>query len=299
MPEVQSRIEVFENGRRASFANTAPLLSASPFLNDDTVIERYATCKPAEYKEREFTADILFLFDSPASRVVAGTEAQRFTGQIRPGHTWLIPRHAPHHSLLPFGHSGVAVAIGRATLERHVGPLLHGGRAELASRFGIRDSQLEHLLLGLLAVAKEGSHADPMIGEFLLNAACRRLVQSYAVSKLNPAPRKGGIAPARLKRVLQYIEDNLDRAITLSDLSSVAGMSLYYFATLFKQSVGLTPHKYILQRRISLAQQLLRNENISILDISLRVGFEYPNNFARVFYRITGVSPSRYRQDFL
>ena len=101
----------------------------------------------------------------------------------------------------------------------------------------------------------------------------------------------------RLKRVLSYIEANVDRAITLSELSRVADMSLYYFATLFKQSTSLSPHQYVLRRRIERAKQLLRATETSVLEISLSLGFEHPNNFARTFRRLTGTSPTHYRRD--
>ena len=99
--------------------------------------------------------------------------------------------------------------------------------------------------------------------------------------------------------MLSYIEANLGRPITLSELSKVADMSLYYFATLFKQSTRLSPYQYVLRRRIERAKQLLRETKAAVLEISLSLGFEQPNNFARTFRRLTGTSPTRYRQNLL
>ena len=172
------------------------------------------------------------------------------------------------------------------------------GRIELAPLFNLEDDQLEHLLRALLAVARDGSGADVLMGELLVNAACVRLAKRYAVSKLNIVPRRGGLPKARLKRVLEYIDANLDKNITLSELAGIANMSLYYFAVLFRQSTGLSPHRYILNQRVELrAKELLRDPRLSVLDVSINVGFEHQNNFARAFRRVIGVSPTQFRRD--
>jgi AraC family transcriptional regulator len=76
-------------------------------------------------------------------------------------------------------------------------------------------------------------------------------------------------------------------------------MSLYYFAVLFRQSTGLSLHKYLLNRRIERSKVLLCDLERSVLDVGLQVGFEHQNNFARAFRRVVRVSPTEYRRDYL
>jgi AraC family transcriptional regulator len=292
-----SRIESYQNGRRVAFAYRPPLLSCSPFQSEDTVLERYATPHGAEYRERQTPTCILFLHDGEPTEATAHMGEQRFRGWLRPGDMWLIPSLTVHSSFFPKAHGGVVLSIGSLALERHAGPLMHGGRIELTPRFNLKDGLLEHLMRGLTGVAQDGTAADSLLGELLLNAVCVRLAKRYAISKLNPAHRRGGLPPMRLKRVLAYIEANIDRSISLSSLAHVADMSLYHFAGLFKRSTSLSPHQYVLQRRIQRAKQLLRETNNSILELSLSLGFEHPNNFARAFRRVTGVSPTNYRDN--
>ena len=299
MPISESRIKVYENGHRVPFAYRPPLSTASLFQSDDAVLERYVKQEPANYRERQMATGLLFLFEDELTQATARTEEQRFHGEVCSGDMWLIPPFALHSAFFPGVHGVVALSIGPLALERHVSPLMHGGRMEFAPRFSLKDSQLEHLVRGLVGVAEEGPQADPLIAELLLNATCLRLAKRYAVSKLNLAPRTGGLPPMRLQRVLSYIEANLDRAITLSQLSTVADMSLYYFATLFKQSTKLSPHQYVLRRRIERAKQLLRETKAGVLEISLSLGYEQPNNFARTFRRLTGTSPTHYRRNLL
>jgi AraC-like DNA-binding protein len=104
-----------------------------------------------------------------------------------------------------------------------------------------------------------------------------------------------GLPSARLKRILAHIDAHLDKNITLADLAADARLSVYYFATQFKRSTGFSPHRYILYRRVTRARELLRNTRLSVLDVSLDLGFQHQNNFARAFRRVTGMTPSHFR----
>jgi transcriptional regulator GlxA family with amidase domain len=111
------------------------------------------------------------------------------------------------------------------------------------------------------------------------------------------AIQDGGLPAARLKRVLAFIDAHLDENITLADLARSSNLSLYYFATLFRRSMGVSPHRYILNLRVSRARELLRNTGLSVLDVSLDLGFQHQNNFARAFRRITGMTPTGFRRN--
>jgi AraC-like DNA-binding protein len=108
--------------------------------------------------------------------------------------------------------------------------------------------------------------------------------------------QNAGLPAARLKRVLAYIDAHLDENITLAELARSAKLSVYYFATLFKRTTGFSPHRYILHRRVIRARELLRNTSLSVLDVSLDLGFQHQNNFARAFRRITGMTPTYFRR---
>jgi AraC-like DNA-binding protein len=122
-------------------------------------------------------------------------------------------------------------------------------------------------------------------------------------SRDSNAPRAGSeeavqnprLPAPRLKRILEYVDTHLGENITLADLARNSNLSLYYFATLFRKSTGLSPHRYILHRRVSRAQRLLQNTDLSVLDVSLDLGFQHQNNFARAFRRVTGMTPTGFR----
>ena len=103
----------------------------------------------------------------------------------------------------------------------------------------------------------------------------------------------------RLRRVTEYIQQNLDKDLTLAELAAVVYMSPYHFARLFKGSTGVPPHRFVVRQRIARASAFLATEELSIAQISLRVGFRTPSHFATVFRRVTGVTPRGYRTGHL
>ena len=100
---------------------------------------------------------------------------------------------------------------------------------------------------------------------------------------------------SRLRRVTGFIQDNLNRQLTLLDLSAVVHMSPYHFARLFKQSTGVPPHRFVLGQRIVRASLLLRSARLSIAEVARLVGFRTPSHFTTAFRRMTGITPSAYR----
>lgn len=106
-----------------------------------------------------------------------------------------------------------------------------------------------------------------------------------------------GLPSPRLNRVLVFVEENLAVDLNLFTLAGVAGMSPYYFCRSFKQSTGITPHRYVLQRRMELAKRLLEQRSGYLAEIAQQVGFADQSQFARVFRKIVGMTPSEYRKN--
>jgi len=99
----------------------------------------------------------------------------------------------------------------------------------------------------------------------------------------------------RLRRVIEYVQENLQRDLRLAELSALVHMSPYHFARLFKQSTGVPPHRFLVRRRIDAARVLLAAQTAPIAEIAQLVGFRTPSHFTTTFRRVTGMTPSAYR----
>ena len=105
----------------------------------------------------------------------------------------------------------------------------------------------------------------------------------------------GTLPWGRLRRVIEYIQQNLDQALTLAELAALVYMSPYHFARLFKCSTGVPPHRFVVQQRIARACAILATPEPSIAQISRMVGFRSPSHFTTAFRRVTGITPKGYR----
>jgi transcriptional regulator GlxA family with amidase domain len=113
-------------------------------------------------------------------------------------------------------------------------------------------------------------------------------------AQLGPRVR-GGLPPAALRRVREYIEAHLDETVSIQALASIATLSTYQFARAFKQSTGVTPHDYLVQCRVRRAEELLACTNLPLAEIAVAVGFADQSHCARRFRERVGISPGSYR----
>jgi transcriptional regulator of acetoin/glycerol metabolism len=114
---------------------------------------------------------------------------------------------------------------------------------------------------------------------------------------LAPAPEssRGGLSPAKTRRVCDYIEGHLDEKIRLDGLATLAGLSTDHFARAFHQSVGMPPHTYLLRRRLEHVEHMLRETRVPLSEIALATGFSDQSHLARHFRRWAGMSPRQVR----
>lgn len=132
--------------------------------------------------------------------------------------------------------------------------------------------------------------------ENLANLLAVYLLKNYLNYDLKVSSIERGLSAKKLDLVLQYVEANLDRKITLDKLASIAGVGKFYFCRLFKSSLGLTPYKYVLQQRISRAKKLLTYTDIPICDVALDCGFSSQSHLAKHFRSAIDTSPMNYRR---
>lgn len=101
----------------------------------------------------------------------------------------------------------------------------------------------------------------------------------------------------RILALLNYIEENFGEEITLEKAADLTGFSKFHFTRLFKEQTSSTFYDYLIKRRIHEAQRLLYT-NTSITDIAFQTGFNNSTTFCRSFKKVTGMSPSEYRNKF-
>jgi AraC family transcriptional regulator len=107
---------------------------------------------------------------------------------------------------------------------------------------------------------------------------------------------RGGLAPRQMRRVLDYINAHLADELGLVELAAIAGLSPNHFGEAFKVSVGKSPHRFVMERRVQHAMELLRNEVRSIAEIAHATGFSIQSRMTENFRRVTGLTPGQFRR---
>jgi AraC family transcriptional regulator len=100
----------------------------------------------------------------------------------------------------------------------------------------------------------------------------------------------------RLRRVLDYIAENLDQNITIAQLAKVACLSPFHFARMFRAATGVAPYRYVSQQRLERAKMMLADGRRSLSDIAFSCQFSSQTSFNRAFLRANGVTPGEYRR---
>jgi len=113
-----------------------------------------------------------------------------------------------------------------------------------------------------------------------------------------PAPTTDprGLAPWQIRRVLTHVDSNLDNTIRNRDLAAIARLSECHFNVAFRNSVGQSPHEYIIRRRIERAQGLMLSTAKALSEIAVECGLADQPHFTRLFRRLTGESPAAWRR---
>jgi AraC family transcriptional regulator len=109
---------------------------------------------------------------------------------------------------------------------------------------------------------------------------------------------RGGLSGWQQRIVCHYIEDNLAQDISLAELARLVRLSPAYFSHAFKQSLGISPHRYQLRQRIEYAKTLLADPQRPVVEIALACGFGYVSNFTATFRKLTGTTPTQFRRGF-
>ncbi len=150
---------------------------------------------------------------------------------------------------------------------------------------------------------------DPVIeqiGRLLCDASAswpttqvEALSQFVIARLLRSLPRQGSGTPLplwRLRKVEALIQSDISAPLRLRDLAAVTGLSRMHFAAQFRAATGYQPHEYVMIRRIRRAKTLIERNELSLVEVALDTGFQSQSHFCTIFKRLTGATPSGWRQ---
>jgi AraC family transcriptional regulator len=188
----------------------------------------------------------------------------------------------------------MVLAIEPVLLQQVGQDIVKGDRIELMPQFM---NQFDALIQGIFSVLREELESEKMGRDLLIDSLkttlAIHLLRNYCTTQAQLPNYTNGLSQATLEQVTEYIHTHLYHNLKLIELSAIAQLSPYHFLRLFKQRMGITPHQYILQRRIETAKHLLKYSQLSIAEIAMQTGFADQSHLTRCFKRIVGVTPKQ------
>jgi AraC family transcriptional regulator len=172
-------------------------------------------------------------------------------------------------------------------------------RVEILEELGVQDPRLVQAGLELLHELRAPEPSARLAAEALGTLLAIHLLRQHSSAGRNalPAPLSGRpeLPVAALRRATEYVEEHLADDFGLPELAAAAGFSPYHFARLFKAAAGVSPHQYVIGRRVARAQLLLETTAWSTAVIAREVGFATRSHLAQHVRHRLGVSPAQLR----
>ncbi len=228
-----------------------------------------------------------------AERVLAGRKQRE---QLGNGNVVIVPANVQHQVNWDRKNNFTLLFLEPAHLARVAYESVNVERVELVPQFAMRDPLIYQIGLSLKTEIESDGLGSRLFVDSLTNALAVHLLRHYTVWQQTLPEYTGGLPLHKLQQAIDYINDYLAQDLSLEAIANAVDMSQYYFARLFKQSMGIAPYQYLLQQRVERAKQLLVTTSLSIAQIAHQVGFSNQSQLTLQFRKFTGTTPLNYRR---
>jgi AraC family transcriptional regulator len=166
-------------------------------------------------------------------------------------------------------------------------------RVDIVPQLHVRDPRIEHIGWAVKAELESSEPLGRLYGDSLGLALAAHLLRTYVPVRTSRSDVR--LSQRRLQRVVDYIHDHLNQDLSLADLAQLVDMSPSHFKVIFKQSMGLPVHQYVIRSRVEYATDLIARGKLPLSDVALQAGFANQSHMARSMKRLIGVTPNSVR----
>jgi len=250
------------------------------------------------YGELPYSTVAITLYDVRRHVLIENGQVRR-DGRVRAGRFRIgVPGRDVLVDAVPDVSSGklLILYLGDALLNE-IGATRNGRPVELMDRaWDVEDPLLELAAHRIVEASEASASGRSLLAEQLAYTLALHLSDRYAAPATGPASAAPVLGTRMRDHVVDLVCSDPGGDISLAMLAREAGLTPSSFIRAFKRATGQTPHRFILEQRVRLAQELLAETPQPIADIALATGFSSQSHFGTAFRAITGASPGRWRQ---
>jgi AraC-like DNA-binding protein len=148
----------------------------------------------------------------------------------------------------------------------------------------------------LLPALSHPDQANPLFVDHVLLAVGAHIAQTYGGMRPVSRPVRGGLAPWQERRAREFLRASIKRGVALKEVARECGVSVGHFSHAFRRTLGVAPHKWLIEQRVVLSKEKLRDDQLSLTDVAAECGFSDQSHLTRVFRQTFGVTPGAWRR---
>jgi AraC family transcriptional regulator len=161
---------------------------------------------------------------------------------------------------------------------------------------GVNDVTISNFGSLVLPALRHPDQANRLFLDYVMLALGVHLAQTYGGMRPASLQVRGRLAPWQERRAKEILRANLQGGVPLKEVARECRLSVGHFSHAFRRTLGVAPHSWLIEQRIVLSKEKLRDDRLSLTDVAAECGFCDQSHFTQHFTRIVGVSPGAWRR---
>jgi AraC family transcriptional regulator len=277
------------------------ILVQSPFIFNNTakwdgISVQHCRLRSGESTERGHARhQIVILLEGSFTATMVSATGRRRSGWRGNGQTPIIPAGQSYSAYWREELEDLSIYLDPALLARVAAEAAVSDRVELVEACSVSDPVIRRIGMALKAEVESEGLAGRLYAESLANVLAVHLLRHYTQDGDKLRTAFGGLSGRKLHQATEFIEENIERDLGITEIAYAVDLSPFHFARSFKQATGVSPHQYLIKSRIERAKALLAQGELPIVEVGFRVGFKNQSHFTTLFRKLTSVTPGAYR----
>ena len=238
---------------------------------------------------------IVILLQGTFTSSMVTASGRRRSGWRSAGHTPIIPAGQSYSARWDDELEDFSIFLDPSLLVRVAAEARISDRVELMEACNANDPVIRRIGMALKTEAESGGPGGRLYADSLANLLAVHLLRHYTQDGPGLQTALGGLTGRKLNMATEFIQENIERDLGITEIANVVDLSPFHFARSFKQATGVSPHQYLIKNRIERAKSLLTGSELPIVEVGFKVGFKNQSHFTTLFRKLTSMTPKAYR----